>query len=261
MSDFLTKIVNHIKSELSEAEKKMPLKDLAETVKPLVNARSFKSALSGRDSVNIIAEIKRASPSKGDICLDLDPEKTARDYEAGGAKCISVLTEKKFFKGGFDDFRAAKNASLLPVLRKDFIISPYQVYESALLGADCILLIAKILTKKEAKTLYDLATALNMDVLMEIHSEDELSHIDYCNAKLVGINNRNLNSFATDTKNAVTIVSKLGRDIIPVAASGIASKTDITKNLDAGINNFLIGESLVRSGDTVRFLQSLCKKE
>jgi indole-3-glycerol phosphate synthase len=260
-NDFLTRIVEHKKKEIEDARKRVSEADLRKRAEKRDACRPFYHTLAAMkgDTVSIIAEIKRASPSKGDIRADLDPSTLAAAYEKGGAACLSVLTDRAFFKGGFSDFEAARKACNLPMLRKDFLISDYQVFESAVLGADAVLLIARILTTETMKRLYDLTTDLGMDVLVEIHTDEDLDSALSVGAKLIGINNRNLSSFDTDISRAVRLARGLDRDQIPVAASGISSRADIEKNLSAGINHFLIGESLVRAGDTVTFMNELIK--
>jgi len=210
-----------------------------------------------RNNPGIIAEIKRASPSKGDIAPDLDPAVVARQYQEGGARCLSVLTDSKFFKGGFDDFRKARSASSLPMLRKDFLISEYQVYESAALGADAVLLIARILDPITMIRLMTLSTELGMDALVEIHNGKDLESANASGATLIGINNRNLASFETDLGTATKLSAALSDNQIPVAASGISTRADIEKNLEVGIHHFLIGESLVRSKNRELLLKEL----
>lgn len=255
--DFLSIIVDNKQNEIEAAEKIISLSELKSKAMIKKEKRPFLENLKKEQTINVIAEIKRASPSKGDIAINLDPAILAGEYEQGGAACLSVLTDTKYFKGSFADFTKARKASKLPMLRKDFLISPYQVYESAVLGADAILLIARILTKEKMKELHDISIDLGLDALIEIHSEKDLETANYAGAKLIGINNRNLSSFETDLGTATTLVKALNHDQIPVAASGISNKEDIDKNMKAGIRNFLIGESLAKSNDTVNFLRSL----
>ncbi len=259
--DFLKIIVAHKKLEVERLKQKIPESVLRLKSESKRNIRPFFDNLKqpGEKGINIIAEIKKASPSKGDICPDLNPEKVANDYEKGGAMALSVLTDENYFKGGFDDFIMAREHTTLPMLRKDFIISTYQVYESYLLGADAILLIARILTKQELKNLLALSRELKMNALVEINSEKDFENASFAGARLIGINNRNLSSFETNLGTATTLVESLDHDQIPVAASGISKKEDIIQNLKSGINNFLIGESLAKSDNTVSFLKSLIR--
>lgn len=259
--DFLKIIVDHKKNEVEAARRDVPEQELRRKAAEMQNRRPFLKALQfpGPSGVNIIAEIKRASPSKGDIRIDLDPAEYAAAYEKGGAAAISVLTDHHFFKGGFNDFKKARQATRLPMLRKDFLISEYQVYESAVLGADAVLLIARILTKEQLRDYLQLSNELKMDALVEIHSEDDLNAANYAGAKLIGINNRNLSSFDTDIGTAIALVSRFEKDQIAVAASGIQSADDIRRNQKAGIYNFLVGESLVRAENPQAMLESLRK--
>ena len=208
------------------------------------------------DRVNIIAEIKRASPSKGVLCENLDAAGTARVYEKAGAAAISVLTDNHFFMGSADDLRQVKAVTTLPVLRKDFIISEYQVLESAAMGADAILLIVRILTRDQLTRYLSLCRDLNLEALVEVHSAEDVSKALTTDAKLIGINNRDLSTFETHISKALDMGKMLGPGQIPVVASGIHSQDDIAKNYRAGMNNFLIGESLVRADNPATRLRS-----
>jgi len=257
--DILARIVATKKQEVAAARAKKPEQQLRTDVNTNREKRPFFERLSrpGRSGANIIAEIKRASPSKGDIRIDLDPAEYARKYEAGGAAAISVLTDKPYFKGSFDDFTAARKAAALPMIRKDFIISTYQIFESAVLGADAILLIVKILSAQQVKDYLALSQEVGLDALVEVHSERELETATRAGAVLVGINNRNLKSFETSTQTTLRLADGLQSNQIGVAESGIKGREDIEAIMDAGIFNFLIGESAVRAEDTVGFLRSL----
>ena len=204
-------------------------------------------SLGQTERVNIIAEIKRASPSKGILCESLDAAETARIYEKSGAAAISVLTDSRFFKGGPDDLRQVKAVTAIPVLRKDFIISEYQVLESAAMGADAILLIVRILTLKQITRYLDLCRELNLEALVEVHSLEDISKTLRTDARLININNRDLSTFETHIERALDMGKMLGPNQIPVVASGIQSRDDIVKNCRAGLHNFLIGENLVRA--------------
>ena len=234
-----------------------------ELQKKAVQQRSFRPFLKRLQfpghcgGINIIAEIKRASPSRGDICPDLDPAAYARQYEIGGAACLSVLTDRQFFKGSNEDLKIARAATDLPVLRKDFLISACQVYESCILGADAVLLIARILSPDELKSLFLLCHDLGMDALVEVHSEQDIDSAIRSGARLIGINNRDLMTFQTDISMSSRLVSLLNPEQILVAASGIQNRDDIDHVRQSGIFNFLIGESLVRSADPSAFLKGL----
>jgi len=256
--DFLSKIVEHKKIEIEERRNLFPENLLRDDVIK-GKRRPFMKKLSepGPSGINIIAEIKRASPSKGFLRPDLDPAKYAEEYEKGGAAAISVLTDRDYFKGNSDDLIRARDASSLPVLRKDFIISSYQIYETSAMGADALLLIARILSKQQIRDFLVLCSELEMDALVEVHSEKDLEMASVAGAKLIGINNRNLSSFETDTGIALRLSRLLVPGQIAVAASGITGRKDIEKNLSSGIYNFLIGESIMKSGNPAEFIKSL----
>lgn len=257
--DFLEIIVKHKKEEIVAAKKLIPESKLCNDAFTSMKRRPFLKKLEkpGTSGVNIIAEIKRASPSKGAICPDLNPAAYAQEYEKGGAAAISVLTDQHHFKGSFDDLKKVRESSTLPVLRKDFLISSYQIYESSVLGADAVLLIVRILSREQLRDYLKLCDELKVDALVEIHSEKDLESATLARARLIGINNRNLSSFETNIDTAIKLVSLLEPYQIAVAASGIQNRDDIVKNQRAGIWNFLIGESLVRAENCQAFLKSL----
>lgn len=257
--DILSEIVTRKGDAVEKARRLISLEEMRARAEAAPPPRPFLKQFTGenRFAVNIIAEVKRASPSKGPIRPDLDPGALAGAYAAGGAAAISVLTDTPYFMGSLADLAAARAAVELPVLRKDFILSDYQVYESRARGADAILLIVRILPEKQLKALFQLSKSLKMDVLLEIHDESELETARAVGARLIGINNRNLKSFETDTRTAMRLADRLGPDLIPVAASGISGTADIKVNLAAGINSFLIGESLVRAEDPAEMLRKM----
>ncbi len=259
--DILSEIVARKDEAVAKARRGISLEALRTRAEAAPPPRPFLKQFTGKNqsAVNIIAEVKRASPSKGPIRPDLDPGALAKAYAAGGAAAISVLTDTPYFMGSLADLAAARAAVELPVLRKDFILSDYQVYESRAAGADAILLIVRILPEQQLQALYRLSKSLKMDVLLEIHAESELETARAVGARLIGINNRNLKSFETDTRTAMRLADRLGPDRIPVAASGISGKADIAANLAAGINSFLIGESLVRAQDPAKMLREMVK--
>lgn len=259
MTDILNTIVQKKTAEVAEARQRISEAELRRMAGAPRDRRPFYETLStaGPSGVNIIAEIKRASPSKGNICPDLDPAAYARQYEAGGADALSVLTDTAFFKGNVVDLTAARSAVRLPVLRKDFIISPYQIHESVVMGADAILLIVRILSPAQLREYLALAENSGLDVLVEVHSEAELEAALEADASLIGINNRNLQTFDTDIERASRMAGLFQPPRIPVAESGIKSRNDIEMLKAAGIFNFLIGESIVRSPDPAQFIRSL----
>ncbi|HRU18795.1 MAG TPA: indole-3-glycerol phosphate synthase TrpC [Kiritimatiellia bacterium] len=217
--------------------------------------RGFAAALNA-SGVRVIAELKRASPSAGDIRPDLDPADLARRYAEGGAAALSVLTEPAFFKGSADDLRQAREAVALPVLRKDFILDPYQVYESVALNADAILLIVRIVDDDTLHALYTLVCSLGLDVLTEVFDEEDAARARALGATLVGINNRDLARFSTDTTRTARLAALFPPDVSIVALSGIRTSDDIRQTLACGIRRFLIGERLVRQPDPVATLRA-----
>jgi indole-3-glycerol phosphate synthase len=260
--DILNKIVTHKKHEIKAAKLQHPEASLRAECSPLKTKRSFFDRLKicPPQGVNIIAEIKRASPSKGIIRPDLDPAVYAREYENGGAAALSVLTDQSFFQGSPEDLKTARQATTLPVLRKDFIISAYQIFESAAIGADAVLLIAAVLSQQQLEDYLALCRELGLDALVEIHCEDEFEKATRAGAHLIGINNRNLNSFHTDIATSIALASRLAKHQVGVAESGIRTTDDIDAGCRAGISNFLIGESLVRADSPGRFLRSLASR-
>jgi indole-3-glycerol phosphate synthase len=220
--------------------------------------RSFIDALRAHRPA-IIAEVKRASPSKGDILPGLDPATVARDYAAAGAAAISVLTDRHF-KGSLDDLRAVRDAVDLPILRKDFIFDPYQLYEARAAGADCILLIAAMLKEGELRSLAALARELKMAALIEVHNAEEFTLARKVDAELIGINNRDLHTFKTDIATTESLLRGYAGDALIVSESGIETVADIARLSQAGARAFLIGESLLRGGAPRESLTALTRK-
>lgn len=247
MSSKLDTIVSHKLSEVQAARQMVSTAELMNRIQPNRRQRSLIQVLGTQNGVSIIAEIKRASPSKGILCESLDAANMATIYEAAGAAAISVLTDKRFFMGGTEDLRQARAATNLPVLRKEFIISEYQIFESAALGADVILLIARILEPEQLRHYLKLCQELNLEALVEVYSSEDIKKVSQTDARLVGINNRDLTTFDTRLSRALKLGKQLRPDQIPVVASGIQTKDDVRLNCLAGYNNFLIGESLVRA--------------
>jgi indole-3-glycerol phosphate synthase len=260
-ADILSEIVEHKQYETGRKKHYRSEKSLrADAEAPAENGcRGFAAALASGtpDQIRIIAEIKRASPSKGIIRSDLDAAAFAALYEQGGAAAVSVLTEEKWFHGHINDLTTARRACSLPVLRKDFVVSTYQIYESAVISADAVLLIARILEKNQLKDYLDLVGSLGMDTLVEIHSEEDLAKTEGTDARVIGINNRNLKSFDVDMAISSRLARRLAPDQIPVAASGISTRDDIIACRNAGIFCFLVGESIVRADDPEQFIREL----
>ena len=235
----------------------LPFEDLREIAQDTPPPRPFIKALQEQDGTAIIAEVKKASPSKGIIRKDFDPAQIARDYEDAGATCLSVLTDTPYFQGSDEYFRQVRESSSLPMLRKDFMIDPYQIYESCVLGADCVLLIMAMLTYEQAQELYFLSVQLGMDVLVEVHDAFQLKHALEFNPQMIGINNRNLKTLEVDVQTSYNLVSDMPDWVVKIAESGIDSRETI-KNLErTGFNGFLIGESLMRQSDVKAALTKL----
>jgi indole-3-glycerol phosphate synthase len=206
----------------------------------------------------IIAEIKKASPSKGLLSTDFQPATIAQTYERGGAAALSVLTDRDFFQGGLDDLIAARASVTLPVLRKDFTISPFHVVEAAANGADAILLIAAILTPREMRDFRELATRYSLDAVVEVHDAEELRRALDSGAQIVGVNNRNLRTFEVTLETSLELASMMPPGILKVSESGIHSPADVHRLVDAGYAAFLVGEHLMKSGNPADALRRLC---
>ena len=258
-TDILKKIVAVKKQEVAMSKNTVPEDELRQAIGQRSDRRPFLKILSqpGPAGVNIIAEVKKASPSKGLIRADLDPALYASAYENGGATAISVLTDQQFFHGSRADLQAARHATALPVLRKDFIVSSYQIFEALQMGADAVLLITRILSPNQLTDYLALCRELELDALVEIHTEDDLATATQAGAQLVGMNNRNLKTFQTDLKTSARLASLLESSQVAVAESGIRDRSDIDMLLKAGVWNFLIGESLVRADNPGVLLKAL----
>jgi indole-3-glycerol phosphate synthase len=211
--------------------------------------RGFARALRSATGLGVIAEVKRASPSKGDLHAGLDPAQVARAYADGGATCLSVLTDEQWFRGSASDLQAARTAVAVPVLRKDFTVAPADVLDARIMGADCVLLIAAALDDAELVDLYALALEVGLDVLVEIHDEPELERALAVGATLVGVNQRDLVTFEVDTDRAVRMAPQMPAGVVRVAESGVRGVADATRLADAGYHAVLVGESLVTAGD------------
>lgn len=258
--DFLQRILDRKREEVEVRKKAVPEEELADRVQPDRERRRFLERLSitrnGR-AANVIAEIKRASPSKGPLNLELDAPGLARAYESGGAAAISVLTDRSFFQALPGDLESVRSAVRLPVLRKDFLISSYQVYESAVMGADAVLLIVRALSAALLESCLGLCEDLGLDALVEVRSAEEMDTATRAGARLIGINNRDLGTFRTDIRTSVALAAMLRPGQIAVSESGIHGREQVETLLAAGIRNFLIGESLVKAADPERFLRHL----
>ncbi|MDD5706303.1 MAG: indole-3-glycerol phosphate synthase TrpC [Kiritimatiellae bacterium] len=258
MSDFLDKIVTVKRRVIAETMTRTSLDTVRTRARARREFRSLATALAA-PGVRVIAEIKRASPSRGPIRPGLDPAALARAYAAGGAAAVSVLTERDHFQGSDDDLMTARAAMTLPVLRKDFVLDAYQVYEAAAIGADAVLLIVRILDDPTLANLYALALELGLDPLVEVFSDDDAARARRLKPRLIGINNRDLRFFGTSTGNAPRLAGSFAEGTIVVAASGIRNRADIDAAQAAGIRCFLVGESLVRAQDPAAHLASLLR--
>ena len=251
---FLDQILSAKREEIAAARNLKPQAEVEALAAKRDDFRGFAAALA-RPGVRVIAEIKRASPSLGDIRPDLHPGDLAAAYQAGGAAVLSVLTEPAFFKGSAKDLKRARDVVELPVLRKDFILDPYQVYETAAMGADAMLLIVRILDDETLASLLALAHGVGLETLVEIHDEADARRLAGLAVPVVGINNRDLAHFHTDSDRAARIAALLPRGTAVVAASGIRDAADIQKSLAAGLRRFLVGETLVRAPDPAALLK------
>ncbi len=252
MTDILQRILTRKTDEIAERSARLPLAELIARAADAPETRPFADAIEAKIEAGlpaVIAEVKKASPSKGVIRADFDPAAIARSYEKAGAACLSVLTDKDFFQGSEDFLRQARGACSLPVLRKDFVIDPYQVYEARAIGADCILLIAAALDDAALLELSMLASELDLDVLCEVHDAEELERAQALPVRLIGVNNRNLRTFETTLDTSIELQQLMDYDRILVAESGIHTPDDVERLRDAGINAFLVGEAFMRAQD------------
>ena len=242
----LNDIVKNTKAKLVEKKAAVSLDEIKLQLSRLdLPKGKFKASLAGKGEA-VIAEIKKASPSAGIISEDFDPLKKAKEYEEFGASALSILTEEDYFLGSTKYLKDVKKITNLPILRKDFIVDTYQIYESKFIGADCILLIASILNDKQLREFSDLAETLQLDYLIEVHNEEELSRVELFSNAIIGVNNRNLKTFEVDIQNSVRLRNLYKKNNIFVAESGIKNKKDIDMLLANNINVFLIGESLMK---------------
>jgi indole-3-glycerol phosphate synthase len=260
MSTVLDKIATYKREEVHAAKKARPLQRLMSDAREAPAPRGFRAALEAARTEKrpgLIAEIKKASPSQGVIRADFDPEILARSYERGGATCLSVLTDTKSFQGAPEDLMTARQATHLPVLRKDFMLEPYQIVQSRALGADCVLVIMAMVTDKVAAKLLGAAREWGMDAIIEVHDEAELERAAQFDDGMIGINNRNLKTFVTDIGTAIRLkpLVQPGRHV--VAESGLSKPEDLTRLAAAGISSYLIGEALMRAGDVEAATHSL----
>ena len=244
--NILDEIVAKTKSKLEEKKQGLSLEELSSKIDfENLKETNFKKSLQNKAEA-IIAEIKKASPSAGIISDNFDPVLKSKEYESFGASALSILTEEDYFLGNIEYLKDVKATTSLPILRKDFIVDEYQIYESKLIGADCILLIASILNDEELKNFSEIAERLKLDYIIEVHDEEELQRVQHFSNAIIGVNNRNLKTFDVDINNSVELKKIFEGENIFIAESGIKSKKDIEYLQQHNINVFLIGESLMK---------------
>jgi len=256
----LENIASYKREEVARAKTQAPLGVLEKQIRLNSAPRGFRARLLEKQSGGqfaLIAEIKKASPSKGIIREDLNPEALARAYEQGGATCLSVLTDTPSFQGRLESLQIACEATRLPILRKDFMLDPYQVAEARAFGADCILVILAMVDDAIARALMEESKAYGMDTLVEVHDEPELQRALALGAKMIGVNNRDLKTFQTDLNVTLSLAPKIPDDVLIVAESGLSTRADLECLAAAGVTTFLIGETLMRQTDVAAATRAL----
>ena len=256
----LNKIVETKRREVAQRKEMIPLRALEKMIAGMPPTRDFKAALDADVGCAIIAEVKRRSPSRGLFRADFDPVRIALEYESHGAAAVSILTDETFFGGSDADLTAVKEAVTLPLLRKEFIIDPYQIHETRAIGADALLLIAAILTEGQLRECRKLAASLGLAALVEVHDREELEKTLAAGAKIIGINNRDLKTFRTDLQTTRALAPLIPADRIAVSESGIRTRQEIETLLKAGIRAFLIGETLIAAPEIGLKLKELLGK-
>ncbi len=245
----LDKIIEEKKKEVEQAKSKVSLNELIKKVSSVAEPRAFKETISKSGKIKLIAEIKKVSPSKGVFREDFEPVEIAKAYEAAGASCLSILTDKKFFQGDIAYLKAVREAVKLPILRKDFIIDKYQIYESLCAGADSILLIAQVLSDAQLREFSSICAELKLDALCEVHNEEDLDKALKADCAVIGINNRNLQTFEEDLGVTARLIKKVPKDKIIVSESAIKTAKDVMYLHSLGVSAVLIGEAFMRSDD------------
>ncbi|OQA91828.1 MAG: Indole-3-glycerol phosphate synthase [Elusimicrobia bacterium ADurb.Bin231] len=253
----LDQIINHKKVEIERRKNALPLSIITKSLDALEKSRDFKKAISVPGRINIIAEIKKSSPSAGVISDTLDVRKISEIYEKSGASAISVLTEEKYFGGDIFHIALVKQKTTLPVLRKDFILEEYQIYESKYFGADAVLLIASILTKQEIIKFFTLAKSIGLSVITEVHKETELETVLESGSEIIGINNRNLSDLSVDLTTSLKLKPMIPVDKIVISESGIKSKEEVKMLKNIGINAILIGHKFLESPDIAKTMHDI----
>jgi len=259
MLNILDQIISYTRERVKIDRSKIPLPEVrrsAQTIVKELSDKHFFHALN-KKSIRIIAEVKKASPSRGVICEDFNHLEIARQYAAGGAAALSVLTEEKYFQGSLNYLKDIAHEIALPVLRKDFIIDEYQIYQAAAAGASAILLIAAALAEKEIHDFIAIATSLKMDALVEIHKLRELEKVSRTGAKIIGVNNRNLRTLRVSLQTSLDLIKEIPDDLLRVSESGIHSREDVVALETAGFNAILVGETLMRQNDRAEFIKNL----
>ena len=257
---YLKEILKVTKTSVEEKKKTFPLIETTASSELLLSKKSFLESLRASiesHRVAVIAEMKKASPSQGLIRENYNPSELAKQYLEAKAACLSVLTDEPFFKGSLEHISIVKETVDLPVLRKDFIVDEYQIHESQLKGADCILLIVAALSKNQLQEFSHLASELNLEVLVEVHDEEEVERALEINSNLIGINNRNLETFEVNLETTERLIKKIPEEILTVSESGIKSSEDIKKIMSSGVSAFLVGEVFMRAEDPGKELKNL----
>jgi len=255
----ISRIIEEKRRVIDEAKRNKPIDELMKEVKNACVRSSFKKNISRPHHINLIAEIKKASPSKGILRGDFNPTKIAVTYQANGACAISVLTDERFFEGKLEYIKKVKENVSLPILRKDFIIDEYQIYETAAEGADALLLIAELLSAGELTAFYNLATSLGLDVLTEVHSEEDVEKALAADVAIIGINNRDLHTFRVDLSVTQKLIRLLPQNKIKVSESGIRSHEDVMFLKSLGVNAVLIGEVFMEAQDIAQKLREIMR--
>ena len=256
MTEFLSRILATKEQEVAVLTQQRSIEDLKNSIRDLPPVRGLASSLKV-PGISIIAEVKKASPSAGVLAADFDHRSIGRDYEAGGAAALSVLTDKKYFQGTIEFLQDIRSVTALPILRKDFVIHEYQIYETRAAGGDAVLLIARLLDQKMLLEFYESAASIGLETLVEVHDEKDIEKANNCGAAIIGINNRNLSDFSVSIDRSLRLRPLLHDGAIAVSESGIRRKEDVKVLRDAGFDAILVGEGLVTKGDRQQAIREL----